>query len=72
MDYPELLILLLSVVALLVYLIPTGVAAYRLHHQLWAILALNLLLGWTVIGWALALVWAFTAVRGATPTQAAN
>jgi T4 superinfection immunity protein len=45
------------------YFIPAIVANDRKHHNRYAIYALNLLLGWTVIGWIAALVWALTAVR---------
>jgi ABC-type transport system involved in cytochrome c biogenesis permease component len=45
------------------YLIPTWVAFGREHHDKVAILFLNLLLGWSVLGWIIALVWALTAVR---------
>ena len=56
---------LLSVLAALaVYLIPGWVAVIRRHHQSAAIMVLTLLLGWTGIGWVVALVWACTAVRG--------
>jgi len=46
---------LLLVLAVLVYILPILVALYR-HHQQYAIAALSLLLGWTVIGWVIALV----------------
>jgi Superinfection immunity protein len=51
------LILLIGVI----YLLPAAVAQVRRHHQTTAIVGLNLLLGWTFIGWAVALVWALTA-----------
>jgi len=41
-----------------VYLAPFIVAARREHERLGAVLALNLLVGWTGIGWLLALRWA--------------
>ncbi len=46
-----------------VYLMPYLIADLREHHNKGAIFVLNLLLGWTAIGWVIALVWAFTAVR---------
>lgn len=46
----------------LVYLGPAIVAGLRRHPQRSAILVLNLLLGWTLLGWVAALVWAWTAV----------
>jgi ABC-type transport system involved in cytochrome c biogenesis permease component len=42
------------------YLLPWLVALWRSHHQTMAIFALNLLLGWTVLGWIAALIWALT------------
>lgn len=45
------------------YFLPAIVAGNRRHHQAAAIFFLNLLLGWTVLGWIAALVWACTAVE---------
>jgi hypothetical protein len=45
------------------YFLPGIVAAYRNHHSAAAIMWLNLFLGWTLLGWVGALVWAFTAVN---------
>ena len=54
----------LIVMVLLAYLVPSVIAGARHHHQTGAILVLNLLLGWTLLGWIAALVWAFTATPG--------
>lgn len=43
------------------YIIPTVVAAVRKHQNVAAIAALNLLLGWTLLGWVVAMVWSLTA-----------
>ena len=43
-----------------IYGIPSYLAWYRAHHNLAAIVLLNLVLGWTVIGWIGALIWAAT------------
>ena len=43
-----------------IYFLPAIVAAKRGHRQSTAILILNLFLGWTLIGWVAALVWANT------------
>jgi hypothetical protein len=43
---------------LTIYFFPTGVAILRSKSNTLAIFALNLLLGWSVIGWVFALVWA--------------
>jgi mannitol-specific phosphotransferase system IIBC component len=42
----------------LVYLMPTVAAYSRGHRQATAIAALNVFLGWTVLGWVGALIWA--------------
>jgi len=42
---------------LVLYFLPTAVAAARRARRTGAILALNLLLGWTLLGWVAALVW---------------
>jgi hypothetical protein len=49
------------------YFLPAIVALSRGHHQQTAIVVLNLLLGWTVIGWVGAMVWACTAVVEKAP-----
>jgi hypothetical protein len=51
------LILLMVVIA--VYLLPSVVAFKKKHINATAILVLNIFLGWTFIGWVGALVWAF-------------
>lgn len=53
----------LLVLAVLMFcgLLPSFVAFVRRHHNRYAILVLNILLGWTIIGWAVALVWSLTA-----------
>ena len=50
--------LLLWAMMLGFYLLPTLVAWLQQHHQLYAIAALNLLFGWTLLGWFGALIWA--------------
>jgi hypothetical protein len=44
----------------LFYLVPAAIAVFRAHRNAMAILVLNFLLGWTFLGWLIALVWAFT------------
>jgi hypothetical protein len=43
---------------LAIYFFPSYIAHKRNHKNLVAIFALNLLTGWTFIGWVVALVWA--------------
>jgi len=61
MDIQTQWMLVIAAFALL-YFLPTLVAGTRRHHQRFAILVLNLFLGWTVLGWIGALVWSATAV----------
>ncbi len=58
---------LIVVAGLIFYFCPTFVAAGRDHHNVAAIFVLNLLLGWTFIGWVAALVWSLTAITKAPP-----
>ncbi len=46
--------------AVVLYFIPAMVAVERGHRNTVAICVLNVLLGWTLLGWVVALVWAFT------------
>jgi hypothetical protein len=45
------------------YCVPLAIALIRKHPQTGAIVAVNLLLGWTFIGWVVAFVWALTNPR---------
>jgi len=40
------------------YLLPTGIAIGRKRSNTGAIFVLDLFLGWSIIGWVVALVWA--------------
>jgi len=46
----------------LVYFLPTIVAASRQHQNGLPIFVVNLFLGWSLIGWVIALAWSLTAV----------
>lgn len=68
-------------VVLAVYFLPWIVANHRRHHNQTALFCLNLFLGWTLVGWVFALVWALSrppivVVQGTTgtasPTAAVN
>ena len=43
------------------YFAPSFIALHRQHRQTAPIFALNLLLGWTFVGWVGAIVWALMA-----------
>jgi Superinfection immunity protein len=46
-----------SLIGLALYLLPTIIAAARRSTSLVGIILVNILLGWTFIGWIVALVW---------------
>ena len=57
-----------------VYFLPAINAQTRQHRKSGSIFTLNLLLGWSVLGWVLALVWSFTKeaparIAAATPDR---
>ncbi len=47
-------------VLLVLYFAPAVVAYHRQKRNRFAILVLDTCLGWTLVGWVVALVWAFT------------
>jgi hypothetical protein len=51
-------LILVGMIVLGVYCIPSIVAIYREHQYTIPIIALNLLFGWTLLGWGIAMVWA--------------
>lgn len=55
--------LILLAVGSAAYFFPWIVAGSRKHHNSTAIFVLNLLLGWSVLGWIAAIVWACTEVH---------
>lgn len=56
-------ILLGILIVIALYFIPTAIAVFRGHHNAVAIFGLNLLLGWSFIGWVASLIWSLTAVE---------
>lgn len=56
---------------LVVYLVPFIVGAGRAHPQLPLILALNITLGWTGVGWIAALVWALSGTESSREAPSA-
>jgi hypothetical protein len=47
----------------LFYFLPTIVACVRERHDRLSVFLLNLFLGWSLIGWVIALVWALRSDR---------
>jgi hypothetical protein len=59
--------IVMTLILLFLYFLPTAVALKRKHHQSDAIFVLNLLLGWTLLGWIAAMVWAATSTHKYRP-----
>lgn len=49
--------MLLIVLGLVVYLVPSIIAEERNSRKLHPIIIVNIFLGWTLIGWGVALAW---------------
>lgn len=48
------------IVLLIIYFLPSIIAAMRGHLSAAAIFVLNFVFGWTFIGWIIALIWSLT------------
>jgi hypothetical protein len=48
-------------ILLALYFVPTIVACSRQHPNRSPVLVLNIFLGWTLVGWVVALCWSLTA-----------
>lgn len=57
-------ILFMGLLGFLAYFAPLGIAIIRSHHQTAAIAVINIFLGWSFIGWIVALAMAFSATDG--------
>lgn len=53
-------LILFYVVIFMIYIIPSFIANKRKHHNKIPIFLTNILLGFTIIGWIVALIWSFT------------
>ena len=58
-SFPIIFVVIGITIILLLYFLPAIVAYKRKHRNATAILVLNILLGWTLLGWAIGLIWAF-------------
>lgn len=59
----------LDLMMFLLYFAPTIVAWVRDHYSASTIFLLNLCFGWTVIGWAVTLFWAWSDYKFKKPAQ---
>lgn len=60
------------VVGAAIYFLPAFVASQRNHRNAGAIFILNLFLGWTFLGWVIALIWSLTYQAPTTPAEVAR
>lgn len=51
------------IVLIAMFFLPSLIALVRSHHNGFAIFLTNFLLGWTLIGWIIALIWSTTSTR---------
>jgi len=63
-----------AIIAGIIYFVPTIIATRRDHSNMVAIFLLNLLLGWSFLGWLAALIWSVSRTnpkdKAPAPTKA--
>jgi len=52
--------ILLTLLGIVLYCLPSIIAKIRNHNNLSAVILVNLLLGWSILGWIISLIWSFT------------
>jgi hypothetical protein len=57
---------------LVLYKVPAIIAACRRHPDTPSIMSFNLVLGWTVAGWIVSLIWALRPIRRLVPMPLAH
>ena len=57
------------IMIILVYILPSIIAGARQCKAGWGILVVNLFLGWTFVGWVIALAWAVSGEKTAPATS---
>ncbi len=57
--FTAIVVLIAMIFIVFVYFYPTYVAWSRCHKNLKSLSLLNIFFGWTLIGWVLALIWAY-------------
>jgi Na+/proline symporter len=61
------MLVVVAIIGVALYILPVLVAVLRKHPDAVAISVLSILLGWTLLGWVFALVWALNGVRKQKP-----
>ena len=62
------LLLIALLMVLMLYLVPSVIAFRRQHPKRWLLLLANVFTGFTVLGWILCFVWAFSALQKLRPS----
>jgi hypothetical protein len=57
---PHLVVLIFLIFSTVIYLIPTMIAIKRKKRDRINIIWFNVIIGWTIIGWIITLVWALS------------
>ncbi len=52
-------LIFIIIITALIYFIPTTICLIRKHTYKLYIICLNIILGWTLIGWVVSLIWSF-------------
>ena len=60
---------LILLVLFFLYFVPSVIAINRQHPQTAPIVIINLFFGWSLIGWVIALAWAFSAQKAVDTKQ---
>ena len=60
---------ILFFVGLVIYFAPSGIALRRWHQHGLLVFILNLLLGWTIVGWLAALLWSLVKTDKPVPSR---
>lgn len=47
----------IAFLAVVVYFLPLTIAICRHHRQMWPIIVVDVFLGWSLVGWVVALAW---------------
>ncbi len=58
-----------QIVLLLLYFLPSFIAWRRRHKNLGSISLVNILIGWTILGWFAALIWSLVDSRNRQQTE---
>lgn len=64
--------IVLIIIGIVLYFIPTFIAFRRKHPNKWIIFLINFLLGATLIGWIAALIWSLLAIHITSDGQIIN